>query len=133
MVNDKVRRPFLDSYDLQDVELHRVQGSREGFFQGESPGRMLTLAPMRLHNAHVRGGKKRAPKGCRICSKGLAGAMETSPEDTEMEKRRMAKSGGANEEGATAPAHGDGAVGRAYKLLFGGEEDLQESPGGEPR
>ncbi len=123
MVKNRTGRPILDSYDLQDVELHRVSGSREGFFQGESPGRVLTLAPLRVHNAHVRGGKKRAPKGCRICREGLAGAMEASPEDGEMEERKVVASSRADKERSAASARSDGSVNGAYKLLFGEEED----------
>ncbi len=129
MAKNKTERPILDSYDLQDVEVSWVSGQTPGFFQGESPGRLLTLAPLRVHNVHVRGGKKRLPKGCRICRQGLEGAMEASEEEAELERRRVAESDRIDKERSAAHSRGDGSVDAAYKVLFGQDGDEQKVPG----
>lgn len=50
--------------------------------------------------------------------------MEASPEDGEMEERRLAKGRRVDEERTAALARGDGPIDRAYKLLF--EQDTDE-------
>ena len=55
--------------------------------------------------------------------------MEASPEEAELEERRVAARSRADAERAAASTRADGSVAGAYKVLFGSDKDDEREDG----
>ncbi len=82
-----------------------MQEKTESTVQGEGGDRRLLFGAVRVHNAHLQGGRT-AVVGCGVCSQGLAGAMgQIAQERTGDKPVEVAPRDGADGEGDSASPH----------------------------
>ncbi len=74
--------------------------------------RRIELGPLLIHNNHLSGGFK-AARGCRVCEKGLAGAItETEEASPGPSGDAVVEGDGTDEKGSASSSRGDGSGAR---------------------
>ncbi len=120
MVRDKGRPDDRNANNVQDLELRGVSGPPNVVVYDESRGRRLSLRAVLFHDRHLSAGAPSSTQ-CGICSQGLEGALEASPQITPSDREsEVVQGGGVDQEGSAAPARAPGSSRRKDQVLRSG-------------
>ncbi len=111
MAANEIRGNSGDAHHVQDMGLRGVPRQADGSVLYESRGRRLSLAILSIHDRHLQNRAGVYVAQCKICRKGLEGAL-AAPEKVEVpiDPSEVVPGDRADEAGPAAPAHPPGTL-----------------------